>query len=119
MELGNFVSYIRHEDVPLVVSNLSDEMESLYQRTRSLKGLLQQLENLGHRPAPPISGINVTLKHFQQQAVGWAIERENMEGGVQSSFWTRVPCAQELYFSPILDMFRTQKPARVRGGISK
>lgn len=81
---------------------------------------MQQLENLGYPPAPSPRGLTVELFDYQLQALNWAIHHENIEGGIQSYFWTKLPSTdetnQELYFCPILDMFSRQPPKRVRGG---
>jgi len=81
---------------------------------------MQQLENLDYPPAPTPKGLTVELFDYQLQALNWAIHHENIEGGIQSYFWTKLPSTdetnQDLYFCPILDMFSRQPPKRVRGG---
>jgi hypothetical protein len=83
-------------------------------------GLMQQLENLGYPPALGPDGLTVDLFDYQLQALNWAIDHENMEGGIQSFFWAKLPptsgSTQDLYFCPILDMFSRRPPKRVRGG---
>jgi hypothetical protein len=92
-----------------------------------MNGLMQQLENLGHTPANHVDGLNVELFDFQREAVGWALEREQ-EGGVEKFLWTKLPeqslevtkgrpKSVQLYYSPVLDLFRVDEPPDVRGGL--
>ena len=116
-----FLTYLRDEDYPLLIDNLSKGTSAIWNRTKTFAGLLQQLENLCHKSAPHVDGLNVELLNYQRQAVGWAIERENMLGGIQSLFWTKLPvehgrCAADLWFNPILDCVSKTPPKRVRGG---
>ena len=58
---------------------------------------------------------------FQKQAVGWAIQRENLPGGIQSLLWTKLPVTNgrtpdDLWFNPILDCVSKTPPTCVRGG---
>jgi len=88
---------------------------------RSLKGVMEHLENLHHAPIPFVEGLNIELLEFQRQSVQWALERETTPGGVQSFLWAKLPsvaeAGQDLYYSPILERFRRDKPQLVRGGI--
>ncbi len=94
----------------------------------TINGLMIQLENLHHNEVDTVEGLNVELFDFQRQTVGWALERETMVGGVQSTLWTKLDTVREfstpneskpveLYYSPVLDVFRKEKPEEVRGGI--
>lgn len=91
------------------------------EKDKTFPGLLQQLENLGHKRAPVCDGLNVDLLYFQQQSVGWALERENTPGKVQSFLRTKANLTykqqknQILYFCPFLDMFSLGPPKRVCG----
>mmetsp|Transcript_17991 Transcript_17991/g.26380 ORF Transcript_17991/g.26380 Transcript_17991/m.26380 type:complete len:1495 (-) Transcript_17991:800-5284(-) len=119
------LSYLCGKDLPLLQENLRNSVTAIDLRTNTLSGWLQQLENLGHNPCPAVSGLNIELLAFQRQAVGWAIERENTEGGVQSHLWVKIPApsdgrqrkSKDVYFSPALDMFSHHAPEKVRGGI--
>jgi len=121
-----FSSYLRDKDHPLLMENVGSKLKSISNRAESFPGLMQHLENLGHKAAPQPEGINVELLDFQKQALGWAIERENNAGGLQSYLWVELPrqangvrpgYSNKLYFSPVLDMFATQKPSIARGGL--
>lgn len=116
-ESTGYRSYLRDEDHALAASNINSAVNAIWERTKTFPGLLQQLENLGHRPAPSSEGLNVDLLDFQQQSVGWALERE--ASGVQSFLWTEVnvPNRRPIYFSPILDLFSSTPPKKVRGGM--
>jgi hypothetical protein len=50
----------------------------------------------------------------------FAIERETVEGGIQSLLWPKLPfveeAGKEVYFNPILDRVSLTKPLLVRGG---
>lgn len=120
-----FSSYLRDEDHALLVENVGAKTKSIYERTKTFPGLMQHLENLGHKAAPQPDGINVELMDFQKQALSWAIERENTEGGLNSYLWVELPkkvkgvrpgYSHSLWFSPILDMVTNQRPQTARGG---
>ena len=94
-----------------------------------MNGVMQQLENLGHAPAAHVEGLNVELFDYQRQAVGWALDRER-EGGLERFLWTKLPveCTEviagrgktkpmQLYYSPVLDLFKKEAPDDVRGGL--
>ena len=123
-----FTSYLDPKEYGLT-ENLLGSLKRVNRRCRTMNGLLQQLENLGHAPASQAEGLNVKLFDFQRQAVGWALDRER-EGGVERFLWTKLPDQSrrvmlnrkktepcQLYYSPVLDMFRTSKPSDVRGGL--
>lgn len=131
-----FSTYLDSEDCGLV-NNLKHASSRVRSRCSTMNGLLQQCENLGHAPADHVDGLNVELFDFQKQAVGWALDREK-EGGVERFLWTKVPeksklvssVSQEkadqrtvsvvecqLYYSPILDVFRLDEPSDIRGGL--
>jgi len=112
-----------------IVDNLRDGLRNIRRRCTTMAGLLQQLENVGHKPAEHVDGLNVELFDFQREAVGWALEREQ-EGGVETFLWTKLPekCLQitadtkcpvpvQMYYSPVLDLFRLDAPPDVRGGL--
>ncbi|KAG7344196.1 DNA/RNA helicase, superfamily II, SNF2 family protein [Nitzschia inconspicua] len=85
------------------------------------RGIMSSLENLGHASELFVEGLNVELLDFQKQALKWALEREQISGGIQSFYWGMLPKREQrqddLYFSPILSQFRKDKPAIARGGI--
>ena len=133
-----FTTYLEPEDFGLL-HNLKHAAKRVHSRCSTMNGLLQQCENLGHAPADHVDGLNVELFDFQKQAVGWALEREQ-EGGVERFLWVKLPekcrivssvtpnvgdrtmavvkykeC--QLYYSPILDIFKEDEPSDVRGGL--
>ena len=116
------LSYLRFEDVPLA-QTLKNACRSIFCCTQSLKGIMTHCENLGHNEIPPFNGLTVDLLQFQRQAVQWALEREQMEGGIQCFLWPELPRIgshrnqQPVYFNPITETFRTTKPNLVRGGM--
>lgn len=114
-------SYVRDEDLPLC-ENLQLVCKTIVEQTKSMKGLLLHLENLGHGDSPFVEGLNVELLPFQRQTLQWALERETTPGGVQSYLWSRLPVVEDskspdVYFNPILNKVTTTKPKLVRGGI--
>jgi hypothetical protein len=90
-----------------VVLAASDHHEN---KTTSMNGILEQLENLGHEGVPYIEGLNVKLLEFQRQALKWALEREAVAGGIQGYWWAKLPTSgcptQDIYIHPILGAFR-------------
>eukprot|EP00531_Pseudo-nitzschia_arenysensis_P016699 CAMPEP_0116122050 /NCGR_PEP_ID=MMETSP0329-20121206/4012_1 /TAXON_ID=697910 /ORGANISM="Pseudo-nitzschia arenysensis, Strain B593" /LENGTH=1515 /DNA_ID=CAMNT_0003615881 /DNA_START=43 /DNA_END=4590 /DNA_ORIENTATION=+ len=89
-------------------------------RSSSIKDIMIAIENLGHESEDCVEGLNIELLEFQRQSLRWALEREQAPGGVQSFFWSKLPITGEsngdLYYNPILNLFRKDKPALVRGG---
>jgi hypothetical protein len=73
-------------------------------------------ESLGHAAEDHVDGLEIELLEFQKQALKWALEREQMPGGIQSFFWPKVSDDLSLYYNPILHQFREDPPAVVRGG---
>ena len=116
-----FHSYLGEEDRVLAHSNLRADCTFIHDSTRSLKGVLDHLENLHHPSVPFVDGLTVELLEFQRQSVQWALERETTPGGVQSFLWAKLPSVAEpghdLYFNPILERFSKDKPRLARGGI--
>ena len=134
-----FTTYLDKNEFELV-HNLKHAARKVRSRCSTMNGLLQQCENLGHKPADHVDGLNVDLFDFQKQAVGWALEREKV-GGVERFLWMQVPekCQVvsslsqkkvgertvssakykgcQLYYSPVLDMFTLDEPSDVRGGL--
>jgi len=95
-----------------------ENSEKLNNLLKSTNGLLSHLENIGHDPVSEIEELNVHLLDYQKQTVGWAIERENLDGGLDTMLWARVPTNQGfIYYSPILNTFMKEKPIQVRGGM--
>lgn len=124
-------SYLGKDDQS-VARNLAKKVSRHYSHTgTTMNGLMQQLENLGHKQVEHVEGLNVELFDFQREAVGWALERERTEGGLESFLWTKLPGQflettsvnqlkkkqVELYYSPVLDVFQKTKPPVVRGGL--
>jgi hypothetical protein len=119
-KLTNLESYLTEKDQIFAISNLPADCEVILMNTKSMKGMLNHLENLHHPSVPFVEGLTVELLEFQRQSVQWALERETSPGGVQSFLWAKLPSVaepgQDIYFSPILERFRRDKPQLVRGG---
>jgi hypothetical protein len=103
------------EDATLAGTNLLLSGQYLRESLGSMNGFMQHLENLGHSGVEEVEGLKVDLLPFQTQTVQWALEREQVPGGIQSFFWVQVPVSG-LYYSPVLQCFRKDKPRLVRGG---
>jgi len=87
----------------------------------SINSALQQIENIGHDSVDQVEGLNCELLDFQRQSLKWALEREAMPGGIQRLYWGKVPTdetdiAKELWFNPLLGLFRRGPPKVIRGG---
>jgi len=121
-------SYLDKKELGLI-ENLSPKLLKISTRCSTMNGVMQQLENLGHAPAEHVEGLNVELFDYQRQAVGWALDRER-EGGLERFLWTKLPveCTEviagrgktkpmQLYYSPVLDLFKKEAPDDVRGGL--
>lgn len=81
--------------------------------------MMVRLENLGHKGVEHVNGLNIELLDFQKQTLKWALEREQVPGGIQSFLWPKLPPGEgrkDLYYNPILNQFRKDKPELVRGG---
>jgi hypothetical protein len=117
----NFESYLRRGDHLLAMSCLRHDTRVATRGTKTLKGILDNLESLHHSSIPFVEGLTVELLEFQRQSVQWALERETTPGGIQSFLWGKLPSVaepvQDLYYNPILERFRRDKPRLVRGGI--
>lgn len=123
-----FDSFLSREDYAVALRTTSDA-RALEDRTSSLTGLMNHMENRGHAAASFVEGLTVELLPFQSQSLQWAMERETAPGGLQSFFWTTLPKifdgddddpknnAAEAYFNPILGKVTRKKPKLVRGGI--
>lgn len=115
------ISYLQGKDVPLAVGNLQQAARTIVENTMSMKGVIDHCENLGHAEIPFFDGLNVDLLPFQKQSVQWALERETIAGGIQSLFWLKLPRVADVdvdvYYNPITETFRTDKPRLCRGGI--
>jgi hypothetical protein len=110
----NFV--LNHDDRTFAALCLAKSAKKAARDLNSTKGVLEHLENVGHESEPTCEGLSIELLAFQKESLKWALERETIPGGIQSYFWTKVPDV-ELYYSPILNRFRKDKPLEVRGGI--
>lgn len=87
----------------------------------SLQDLMNHMECRGHEQAAFVEGLTVELLPFQLQSLQWATEREQIAGGIQSFFWSKLPSPMDesppLYYSPLLGRISRSKPDLVRGGI--
>mmetsp|Transcript_23273 Transcript_23273/g.55031 ORF Transcript_23273/g.55031 Transcript_23273/m.55031 type:complete len:1470 (-) Transcript_23273:218-4627(-) len=85
-----------------------------------IEEMMIRLENLGHESEDFVEGLNIELLDFQRQSLKWALEREQIPGGVQSFYWPKLPNRgegqEEVYYNPLLALFRKDKPAVIRGG---
>lgn len=87
----------------------------------TIQAVMTRLENIGHEAEDFVEGLNVELLGFQRQTLKWALERETMEGGIQTLLWGKLPEDpsreyKNLYFNPLLSRFRREPPNLVRGG---
>jgi len=116
----SFESFLSPNDYKMALQTAGDATKVIRQ-TSSLKGLMDNLENRGHAPAPFVEGLTVELLPFQLQSLQWMIERETIPGGIQSYFWTKLPSVAQpntdVYYNPILGRLKTENPNLVRGGI--
>jgi hypothetical protein len=116
-----FRSCLSSEEYPFAMTSMRKDARRIYDKTRTMNGLLDHLENLGHAVAPFVEGLAVELLPFQSQTVQWATEREQTPGGVNAFLWTKLPSIfqpnTDLYFSPILEELTAAKPQLARGGI--
>lgn len=99
---------------------LIDGSNDVIDRTSTLEGVLDHLENLGHTAVPSVAGLNVDVPGFQRETLDWVLERESMPGGIQSLFWFNLSqgeSTQKAFFNPILNRFRRDAPKVVHGGI--
>jgi hypothetical protein len=101
-------------------SCLQGEARKLLYRNCSIHEVMMRLENIGHAKVDFVEGLNVELLDFQRQSLQWALEREKLPDGIQSYFWAKLPAdpdrKDDLYYNPIIQKFRNDKPRVVRGG---
>jgi hypothetical protein len=114
-------SFLSGEEYPFAMTSMQKDANRIHDKTKTLNGLMDHLENLGHTVAPFVDGLTVELLPFQSQTVQWATEREQTPGGVNAFLWTKLPSVAQpntdLYFSPILEELTVTKPMLARGGI--
>jgi hypothetical protein len=119
--LHNFDYFLSSKQYAFAVESMKDDARKVWEKTTTLNGLMDHLENLGHATAPFVEGLAVELLPFQSQTVQWATEREHTPGGINAFLWTKLPSVAQpntdLYFSPILEKLTTTKPKLARGGI--
>jgi hypothetical protein len=113
----NFLVSEDFEDMD--ISMLKKSCQSIAESMTSSKGVMQHLENIGHSAAmPSINNTKKNLLPFQLETLKWAIERENMIGGVQSLLWTEISTADgQLFFNPALGCFSRDAPSLFWGGV--
>jgi hypothetical protein len=116
-----YASILSDEEYPFAMTSMRKDVKRIHDKTETLNGLMDHLENLGHAAAPFVEGLAVELLPFQSQTVQWATEREQTPGGVNAFLWTKLPSLTQpntdLYFSPILEELTVTKPKPARGGI--
>ena len=81
-------AYVHREDIPMVYANAIFDLKKSKLEKKSLNGLLNSLENVGHRAAPDVEGFNVTLHEYQKQAVGFMLDRETKDS--RDLLWCKV-----------------------------
>jgi len=102
--------------------DISDSGYTYWRRGKqTIQEVMIQLENLGHESEDLVEGLTIELLDFQRQSLKWALEREQVSGGVQSYHWPKLPSRgqghqDDLYYNPLLGKFRSDKPRVVRGG---
>jgi len=78
------------------------------------------LENLGYTPAALIDGLTVDLLDFQSQTLQWALDQEQLEGGINRRLYAPIISSEGaetgVWFSPFLSKFMPHQPVDVRGG---
>ena len=111
----NVLDCILDKNETLSGGNFEDRSRKMRQSMKGINGFMSHIENLGHEEIGLVEGLNVELLAFQRQSVQWALERENLPGGLQSLFWPKLPNA-DAYYNPILKKFRGDKPRVARGG---
>jgi hypothetical protein len=114
--IKQFLSHTETLLLPFVADALCKVPLSL----KSLGGVMDHLVNRGHKSAPFVEGLTVELLPFQLQSLQWGMDRESVEGGIQSYFNARIPRNDDegdLYYNPITGKLSTAKPKLVRGGI--
>ena len=123
-------SYLNSNDLWLLLKFFGQQIKDKRRDcSTTINGLLTELENLRHEPIDHIDGFsnNLQLLDFQRETVMWAYERETMPGGIQEFLWTKLPSASkhvsatevvpvDVYFSPVLNILKTEKPSIIRGG---
>jgi hypothetical protein len=114
-------SFLSSNEYAFAITSMRDDAILIHDKTKTLNGLMDHLENLGHTAAPFVEGLAVELLPFQSQTVQWATEREQTPGGINAFLWTKLPSVAQpntdLYFSPILEELTATKPKLARGGI--
>jgi SNF2 family DNA or RNA helicase len=117
-ELLDFI--LGSKDSAFAKAVLQEDAQKVRYRGNSIQDAMVRLENIGHEGVDFVEGLNVELLEFQRQTLKWALERETTAGGIQSFWWAKVPTdstrKKDLYYSPILQRFRTDPPRIVRGG---
>ena len=111
--------YLRNEERPLAFS-LRKDCSTIINSVTSITGMVAHFENLGHDEVEFVDGLSVNLLDFQRQSVQWCLQRETMN--VQEYLWPQLPSLGNLqenpvYFNPIIETFKMEKPHVVRGGI--
>ena len=76
--------------------------------------------NLGHRKASPVAKLDINLLDFQLQSLQWAIDQENMDGGMMTHFYAPILDKNGSdtghKYSPFSGVITTSQLPDVRGG---
>ena len=112
---------LNFKDRVLVETCLRRDVYHARRNRGTTNGVMKHLENLGHESEVVVEGLKVELLEFQKQSLRWALEREKTPRGIQRYFWAKIRVSQanlntHLYYCPILETFKRNRPNVVRGG---
>ena len=112
---------LHSDDIPLWEVNAQMDIKKGRSDKRTLTGILNSLENVGHAKYPHVEGLTVELHDYQKQAVGFMLDREKLD--TRKLLWAKLPpcpgtggTADTLYFSPMLGCFSREPEAIGKGG---
>ena len=85
----------------------------------SLEGVLKSVEHAGYRAEPQPPRLALTLKPYQQQALGWMLDMERLPRGINGLFWEERPFVDGgcFHYSPQLGEMRLAAPPVMHGGL--
>ena len=95
---------------------------------QSLADVMTDLENLGHPTVDEtpggdgyaLRGLRCQLRSYQKQSLRWALDQENLKGGISSHLYAELKDSNGfgtgVYYSPYSGETTKTRPADVRGG---
>ncbi|KAK3264219.1 hypothetical protein CYMTET_27027, partial [Cymbomonas tetramitiformis] len=84
---------------------------------KNVKDLLACVESQGHPEAPDPQGLNVQLRKYQRQSLGFMLAQERAEGGVRDLIWGEIKTPTGgFWYSPLLERAALSVPRTSRGG---